>query len=168
MAKPQVHTINSTPASGYSSQALTKTLTAAEQKQLGIMLMRLASHYWRPDFSPNQVNEMLADYAADLGSCDLTEIEIAIAEYRRTPVTPGRLKVFPGSDILLALVLAHRKHRADLEKLGPPIKEFDSRPICWWMQPKTLWQPHWRESEVPAGEFIRETSDGARRHAKAS
>lgn len=120
------------------------------------MLAKLASHYWRPDFSPAQAASMTADYADDLGDCTIPEIEIAIIEYRRDPAN----QFFPKSAQLRAIIAANRKHRADLDRIGPPITSVQNRPICWWMKPRALWQPHWRESDVPAGELVRDKHTG--------
>lgn len=131
------------------------------------MLMALASHFWRPDFSPAQAAQMFKDYAEDLGGCTIAEIEVAIREYRLKPKIPGKMKPFPGSDDLLELICANRKHRAQIERLGDPVK-LDSRPLVWWSKPPEMWKPHWREDEIP--ETARETyyAIKAKRQGKAA
>lgn len=125
------------------------------------MLMALASHFWRPDFSPAQSAQMFKDYADDLGGCTIAEIELAIRDYRLKPKIPGKMKPFPGTDDLLELVQAHRKHRRDMERYAPVRYQFgDSRPLMWWHIPKARWEAHWRESEVPVGDLIRDASGG--------
>lgn len=112
------------------------------------MLAALASHFYRPDFTPAQAAQMYRDYAEDLGGCTIAEIEVAIREYRLRPKIPGKMKPFPGSDDLLELVIANRKHRAEVERLGNAVR-VDSRPIYWWGQPRERWKPHWREEDIP-------------------
>lgn len=120
------------------------------------MLMALASHYWRPDFSPAQAASLYSDFAEDLSDCLIAEIEVAIREYRRDPAN----KFFPKSADLRGIIGANRKHRKDLERLGNPIKDFDSRPHFWWGQRRQWWQPHWRESDIPRGELVRDQVTG--------
>lgn len=131
------------------------------------MLMALASHFWRPDFSPAQAAQVFKDYADDLGGCTIAEIENAIRDYRLQPKIPGKMKPFPGSDDLLGLVVANRKHRADLERLGAPVK-LVSRPIRWWSKPRSMWAAHWRECDVPAGELVKDAFTGAWREPDRS
>lgn len=157
------HTTTSTLGQFSTSKASalvpTPTLTKAEKGHLSVMLTALASHYWRPDFSPSQAAVMWADFADDLADCTIPEIEVAIREYRRDPAN----KFFPKSADLRAIVWANRKHRADLEKIGKPVSNFDSRPIMWWTQPKALWNPNWRENDVPIGQMIKDTTGGPMR-----
>jgi hypothetical protein len=114
------------------------------------MLAGLSSHFWTPDFTPAQAAARFKDYTDDLGGCTVAEIEIAIRDYRLQPKIPGKMKPFPGTDDLLALVRAQRKHRADLAKVKPAKLEYgETRPHMWWTKPPKLWQPHWQESEIP-------------------
>lgn len=120
----------------------------------------LASHFWRPDFKPAQAAQMYKDYAEDLAGCTIAEVEVAIREYRLRPKIPGKMKPFPGSDDLLEIVRANRKHRQELDRIGKPAAVADPRPLKWWFKPKGMWSAHWRESEVPAGELVRDVSGG--------
>lgn len=99
---------------------------------------------------------MWLDYCADLATCRLDEIEIAIREYRLNP----KEKFYPKSSQLREIVFANRKHRAELARLGEPIRKTERRPTLWWMQAKIRWPEPWREHEVPAGELIRDAVDG--------
>ena len=145
---PAQHMKNTTREQPSSSQALVVTLTAAEKATLAIMLAKLASHYWRPDFSPAQSAALIADYADDLGDCRLTEIELAIRTWRMD----AKNQFFPKSAQLRALVLDYREHRAELDKMPPTSGKWefgDSRPYYWWQRQRRFWKPHWREEEIP-------------------
>lgn len=128
------------------------------------MLAKLASHYWRPDFSPGQAAAMTADYAEDLADCTLPEIEVAVREYRRNEANV----FFPKSAQLRAIVSSNRKHRAEVERLGPPVAHLGSRPHCWWMQARQLWQHGWLESEVPPGQKVRDQGGVLREPERAA
>lgn len=158
--KFEPHTVTSSQGRNSSSTALAVTMTDADKKKLVLMLTQLSSHFWRPDFGPSQMAALFADYASDLGGCTIQEIEIAIRDYRLQPKIPGKMKPFPGSDDLLALVRAHRKHRAELERIGRPIAGLRSRPLMWWHKPLDHWNADWREHEVPAGELVRDRVTG--------
>lgn len=108
------------------------------------MLMALSSHFWRPDFSPSQVQSLLADYCQDLGDCRLDEIEIAMREYRLNAAN----KFFPKSSQLREIVFANRKHREDLARIGEPVRG-SARPVLWWTQAPYLWRSDWHKSEIP-------------------
>ena len=149
---PQVQTISSSLGQRSQSQALVPLLTNQERQKLIAMLTALASHFWTPDFTPAQAAARFKDYTDDLADCTLVEIEVAIREYRLQPKIPGKFKPFPGSDDLRALVLADRKHRKEMDDLGPPIKNRESRPLRWWEQRRRFWKPHWTEDEIPAHE----------------
>lgn len=116
-----------------------------------MMLTALSSHFWRPDFSPAQAAQMFKDYADDLAGCTIAEIEVAIREYRLKPKIPGKMKPFPGSDDLLGLIVANRKHREELTRIGPKVIS-GSRPNIWWTQPPYLWKSNWREEDIPKAE----------------
>jgi len=117
------------------------------------MLAQLASHYWRPDFSPAQAAGLTADYCEDLADCTVAEIEVAIRDYRRGADN----QFFPKIGQLRDLIATDRKHRAELERLGKPVR-VSSRPLMWWHRPKDRWNPEWAESQVPAGELVRDTA----------
>lgn len=163
----QPQTIKTSQERHSQSQALAKTMTNPEKQHLIAMLAALSSHFWTPDFTPAQAAARYRDYAEDLGGCTIAEIEVAIREYRLKPKIPGKMKPFPGSDDLLELICANRKHRAQIERLGDPVK-LDSRPLVWWSKPPEMWKPHWREDEIP--ETARETyyAIKAKRQGKAA
>lgn len=29
----------------------------------------------------------------------------------------------------------------------------EPRPSCWWMRPRSKWESHWRQSEIPADDL---------------
>jgi hypothetical protein len=119
------------------------------------MLVRLASHYHRPDFGPAQVKYMVLDFIEDLADYTLAEIETAIREYRRD--TENRF--FPRTADILEICHENRKHRAHVLGCDHVSREpefGESRPIRWWSQRRSFWKPHWREAEVPAGEKCRD------------
>jgi hypothetical protein len=59
------------------------------------MLSKLAIHYWRPNFTPDQAKQLIFDFIDDLGRYDLADVQRAIVAYRRSPErfwpTPGAL-----------------------------------------------------------------------------
>lgn len=138
-------------------------MSNADKQRVIAMLAGLSSHFWTPDFTPAQAAARFKDYTEDLGGCTVAEIEIAIRDYRLKPKIPGKMKPFPGTDDLLEIVQANRKHRRELDRKPVKLQFGDSRPILWWMQAKQLWKPHWSESQVPAGELIRDETGGALR-----
>lgn len=99
----------------------------------------------------------------DLKEFTLAEVENAITAYRQMLMPPGKEKYFPGSDKLRGLVFEARKHRAELERLGPPVPTGNRRPHLWFMLPKTLWHQDWRENDVPPGEMIKDATGGPMR-----
>lgn len=98
---------------------------------------------------------MIEDFVSDLMEFPLPEIDMALQEYRRN----GKNKYFPTPGSIREIILHGRAERAAIEKIGPAIKNYDSRPIMWWMQPKEMWRDHWLESDIPedtrAGYFVR-------------
>lgn len=160
---PHLHTISSRPGQRSSSQALEVMLTEAEKQRLAAILTALSSHYWRPDFSPTQVGYLIADYCQDLAICRLDEIEIAIREYRLNP----KEKFYPKSSQLREIVFANRKHRKELERLGPKVTVLP-RPIRWWDKPRSLWGAEWREEDIPPGELVRDADSGQLREPNRS
>ena len=55
----------------------------AKDQTILCMLARLALHYWRPDFTPEQAKHLYADYVRDLRPYPITDIRDSIAAYRR-------------------------------------------------------------------------------------
>lgn len=155
----QAQTIKTSLGRPSSSQALSVTMSNEDKARLVAMLAGLSSHFWTPDFTPAQAAARYRDYTDDLAGCTIAEIEVAIREYRLRPKIPGRMKPFPGSDDLLEIVQANRKHRREVENMGRPVRQ-ESRPIWWWAQSRKLWQAHWRESEVPLGERVQDEKTG--------
>jgi hypothetical protein len=129
-----------------------------------MLLARLAGHYYRPDFPEVASLSLIADLVEDLREFAVTDIEWAINTYRKEPPAPGKAKYFPDSGTLRKL--ASKAQHARIEASTPArqlVPEFGNRPRLWWMQPKQHWQPHWRESEVPVGEMVRDEIGGKHR-----
>lgn len=66
------------------------------RRTVGAILSKLALHYWRADFTPEQAKMLLADFYDDLGKFTPAEIQTACARWRRNPEnrffpTPGGL-----------------------------------------------------------------------------
>lgn len=115
-------------------------------------MSRLAINYYRPDFQESQAKLIIRGYIEDLMEFEVSDVEEAIREYRR-----GKdAKFWPAVGELIALAKVERRERlarAAAKRRPIPSKY---RPILWWGLPKSLWQPHWRETEVPMGEKIRD------------
>lgn len=118
-----------------------------------MLLMRLAMNYYRPDFTEGQAKLMVKDMVGDLDTYHVNEIDVAIQKYRRDASN----RFFPRSGQLIDLIEANRKERRELDRYASkPDTKGKSRPLMWWMKPKTMWDVSWRECEVPDGEMIRE------------
>lgn len=113
-----------------------------------MMLSKLAMHYYRPDFTQAQAKLLIADYVRDLAPYALGDVQTAMDEYRRAPDS----KFFPAVGELLRRCEAAVKERLARTKPQRPLPT-ESRPIMWWRLPRELWKPHWRESEIPEGNF---------------
>lgn len=104
---------------------------------------------------------MIQDMVRDLADLAIIDVERAIETYRKTPFPMGKFKPFPDSGLLRKLAGDERKHREEVQG-APPVKpEFgESRPHFWWGQRRQWWQPHWRESDIPRGELVRDQVTG--------
>lgn len=132
-------------------------LDRAKAESLSTVLRRLAIPYYQPDFTKEMAEVKIADYILDLAEFEVSDVSQAAARYR---VSPGA-EYFPKPHVLHKLASEIRSDRLQGDKYKPVKLEFgDSRPIKWWMQSKQLWKPHWRESEVPFGESIRDVIGG--------
>lgn len=113
-----------------------------------LMLARLSSHYYRPDFSQGQATLLVEDMADDLSEFTFAEIENAIRDYRRDNAN----KFYPRSGDLIALIQGKRKARATDAAQGDkgPVRfEFgDSRPLAWEYLRKQFWKPHWSADDL--------------------
>lgn len=61
------------------------------------LLAKLALHYYRPDFGPTQVKQLIEDFLDDLETWSVYSVERACRAYRNNPEnrffpTPGQLK----------------------------------------------------------------------------
>lgn len=148
-----------------SSQQLTRSTAKpdpAKSQMIAAMIVKLASHYHRPDFGPEQAKHMALDFIEDLSDYTIGEIDNSIKAYRRD----AKSKFFPTPGHLIAIIVAARKERADMDKISTKPLPNDPRPHLWWMQSRTLWKPHWLECEVPAGEFVRDAPGETLRPAR--
>lgn len=100
------------------------------------------------------------DFVQDLEEFDEPEIEMACKLCRQN----AKNKFFPKPGDLREIILAGRRERASIERIGvgnlderfykangyyPP-----ARPIRWWQRPRELWGQGWHDSEIPAHEII--------------
>jgi hypothetical protein len=126
--------------------------------QIAQLLAALSSHYYRPDFTEAQSRRLIADMVQDLEEFPVAEIEAAIRQYRRDP----KSRFFPTSGALRGLIAQARRERAERDRLPRKIKPL-GRPLMWWTLPRSWWSKwshDWKESEVPAGELIRDVPGG--------
>lgn len=99
-------------------------LWKAGPEYIAMSLARLQGHYWRPDFTPSQAEELYVDFMDDLGHLPPDILDAAITKYRRDPES----KWFPKPSQLLAIaepLLAERRRAvARIERASTP----DDRP----------------------------------------
>lgn len=132
------------------------------------MLSKLAVHYYRADFTEAQARSQIGDMVQDLIEFPVPEVEMAITIYRQTPPLPGKVKYFPDSSALRAIVLEGRRDRAALDRIAPVSAVSVSRPCMWWTRPKNRWNFDWREADVPDGELIKDITGGPFRRPQGS
>lgn len=126
--------------------------------------MRLGMTYVSRDFTADQAKVVMADYVSDLAEFTVFDVETAIREFRRDK----KSEFFPKPGVLYNLSCVARRERIEREDYRRNKPEFRaSRPHLWWMLPKEVWRQEWRESEVPAGEFIKDVRGGNLRQANA-
>jgi len=116
-------------------------------KTLVLLLTQLASHYYRPDFTPAQAQALLTDLADDLAEFTIFDVENAIRDYRRDPAE----RFFPTSGKLRALAAQSRRERINSTSKPLPVSR-DLRPLMWWLQPKRFWKSHWSADDIPPNE----------------
>lgn len=165
---PQLHTISSSLPQNRSSE---KSSAPSERAKIMLCLSKLAVHYYRPDFTEGQAKVLITDMVNDLSDYRFDEIEIAARDYRKD----AENKFFPRSGQLINLVTAERRERRLAREAGrkrgpsgPDLRAYPdglSRPLMWWMKPRKLWKPSWREAEVPDGEMVNDEETGALRLA---
>lgn len=94
---------------------------------------------------------MIGDFVADLEEFPVAEIEVALQIYRRD----SKNKFFPTPGAVREIILTGRRERAALAKSSDRKKPMvESRPILWWTQPPYLWQPTWREADIPEADQL--------------
>lgn len=151
-----LHTINSSMPQRLSSPTNSRK-DPQKTATIALLLSRLAVHFYRPDFTEAQAKSMISDMVGDLADLAVCDIEKAIEAYRKTAFPMGKFKPFPDSGTLRKLAADELKRRAELGMRGRKRTEWDPpRANMWWVQDRPLWQPHWRETEVPAGEKVRD------------
>lgn len=141
-------TPHSTLSSKLERQSLT-TSTSAEpgkDQMVTALLMKLSVHYYRPDFTEGQARSLIKDFLEDLAEFRVAEIENAILAYRRN----AENQFFPKPAQLRELIYADRKEERERTRYAG--KAPLTRPLQWWLQPRALWRPDWRDSEIPKGE----------------
>lgn len=157
---PLQSTTSSQPATGQLISYLGQNLTLDRQKaeQLSTLLRRLAIPYYCPDFTKELAEVKIADYILDLAEFAICDVEDAIRQYRRD----AKSDYFPKPGALYKLAATARHERIKFADMKPVRRQFsDSRPLCWWTRPKADWKPNWLETEVPAGERVRDVVGGA-------
>lgn len=89
-----------------------------EQRRLEIsgILARLALHYWRPDFSPQQAKLLIEDMVCDLQGYSAGQVQDACASYRRKVEN----RFFPRGADIIALMRADMPSRSYLPAYRPP------------------------------------------------
>jgi len=120
--------------------------------------MQLGVHFWPPDVTAGQARSKLADYIRDLEKYRVSELENFCSRWR----LDATKKKFPMIGEVVAHLDDHRRHvtaMAEKDKRGP----VTSRPLMWWHRPKSRWDAGWRETDVPAGQKIRDVDGGALR-----
>lgn len=108
------------------------------------MLMQLASHYYRPDFTPAQVAQLMADMVADLEEFNLAEVEVSVRHYRRD----AEKRFFPRAADLRDLILRERRDRAGTHGRQARPEFGDHRPLDWEYVRKRFWAKHWRADDL--------------------
>lgn len=93
-----LHTISSLKVLRDISAASTRE--PQKEKQIAIILGKLAVHYYRPDFNQAAAQSMISDMVEDLGDYPLYEIETAIKRYRQN----GENRFFPTPGQLISLL----------------------------------------------------------------
>jgi hypothetical protein len=73
-------------------------------------------HYWRPDFTPEQMRYLMADYLEDLGHIEPERVEAACRQWRRNPEN----KFFPKIGELLELLKPEWEPRSHLPTFRAP------------------------------------------------
>jgi len=156
---PNLHTISSsTPLSRSLETRSPPKMDPQKAATIAALLAKLAVIYPRQDFTSGQADVLIATYVEDLCGFAVVDIEDAIRTYRRNP----KSKFFPAIGELIDLAQKAAKERgsssADVRPCIPECGE--SRPAMWWLLsneatahcPTGLWQPHWKESEIPERE----------------
>jgi hypothetical protein len=106
------------------------------------------------DLSEAQFQAMAQDMVMDLAEFGMSEIESGIIAYRQDPKSKG----FPHPGKLRELCSIARRERAAASR--PRQAPGKTRPMMWWLQDRRMWKPDWLESDIPAGEKVRDQVTG--------
>lgn len=113
---------------------------ATDNERKLAILYRLGCHYWRQDFNQTQAKNLLLDYVEDLADFTWAEVETACREWRRDQTKTK----FPRSAELAHICRCRRTESA--APAGDQRAMLPSRPTLWWLLPKDLRKPDWKES----------------------
>lgn len=133
---------------------------------IAALLAKLAVHYYAPDFTEAQAKSKITDLVNDLIGFGMYEIEQAVNAYRQD----ANERFFPtGSGPLIKRIREVVKEVAQSksgERWAESVRNFDSRPLSWWLMPRRFWKAHWKVSDIPTAEratydlFIQRVKDG--------
>lgn len=141
------HTTNSLPVPLPSQNR--STPDPQKLQTIAAKLAELATIYHRADFSEAQAQILIKTYVSDLAEFAIVDIEDAIRTYRRNP----KSKFFPLVGELIELAQKAAAGRRSVPGGPRMVPEFgEPRPILWWLRRRKVWEPHWKESEIPANE----------------
>lgn len=96
----------------------------------------------------------------DLASYGVSEVDTAIKAYRRD----GNNRFFPTSGQIIAILDEWRKEARQTSRISDKTLA-ESRPLMWWMLPRKLWKPNWREADAPDDAWVYDLRTGIRRAA---
>lgn len=105
----------------------------ASPKDFAKELGRLAVHYWRPDFSPDQARMLYGDFIRLLEGCTAAELREASDEWIMDPLnsfypTPGKLhELMRGRLAERARIAAGAEYLLDLLTEGEPVPHGGAR-----------------------------------------
>ena len=89
---------------------------------------------------------LISDMIEDVAEFSYADVKAACREHR----LDANEKYFPNSAKLRKRCMDTRREREAREAGTAHPQYGDSRPIMWWTQPRELWKPHWRVSDIPA------------------
>lgn len=129
----------------------------SENERKLMILLKLGSHFWTPDFTPAQAKHLLADYIEDLQKYRAPELVTFAHEWRTNPKNTKFPRV---GDVIAGL----ERNRADVTARAEFRPISATRPLMWWHRPKDRWYADWSEDDVPHGEKICDIAGGELRY----